>query len=70
MNASRGGEEHGDGWRRYQEKTYIERRGLASVKTRWEWMDEVKRQKAEIPMRCSVLMFSSEQWELPRLLGP
>lgn len=48
----------------------IERRRLASVKTRWEWMDEVKRQKAEIAMRCSVLMFSSEQWELPRLLGP
>lgn len=23
-------------------------------------MDEVKRQKAEIPMRCSVLMFSSD----------
>lgn len=69
MNASRGGrntEMDGGGIRR----KHVERRGLASVKTRWEWMDEVKRQKAEIPMRCSVLMFSSEQWELPRLLGP
>lgn len=31
---------------RYQAKRYQEK------KSRWKWMDEVERQKAEIPMQC------------------